>query len=243
LLFEQQKYTKRMKEYSLSPIAWIDTPFNEKFGIPRQSVGLSLARGRIKFREDINVANACRGLDEFSHLWLSFVFHQHSDKKWSDTVRPPRLGGNERVGVFASRATHRPNPIGLSLVKNEGINANGELVVSGVDLLNDTPILDIKPYLDYADCVNEARCGYAPSKPKALKHVSFSKHAEDKLNKINKIQHDFRELLVSILEQDPRPAYKQRLATDPKQYHISLYHWNITWSVTKSGIDVTKIET
>lgn len=231
-----------MTAYELTPIAWIDTPFDEKFGIPRQSIGLSQARGKIKFRADINVANACRGLEQFSHLWLSFIFHKHANKKWSDTVRPPRLGGNERVGVFASRSTHRPNPIGLSLVKNEGVNANNELIVSGVDLLTQTPLLDIKPYLDYADCVQNAKCGYAPFKPSALKNVKFSENAKAQIDKINLNQANFEVLLVSILEQDPRPAYKQDLDIDPKQYYISLYKWNIAWSVCYSDIVVNSIE-
>lgn len=230
-----------MTAYQLSPIAWIDTPFNEKFGIPRQSIGLSQARGKLRFREDINVANACRGLEKFSHLWLSFVFHQHHNKKWSDTVRPPRLGGNERVGVFASRATHRPNPLGLSLVKNEGLNTLNELIVSGVDLLNNTPILDIKPYLDYADYAKDAICGYAPSRPSDLKLVSFSQSANHQIEKINQTQTDFKALLISILEQDPRPAYKQDLKNDPKQYHITLYQWDILWWVRDTGIIVKSI--
>jgi tRNA-Thr(GGU) m(6)t(6)A37 methyltransferase TsaA len=147
---------KSINTFEFRSIGVISTPFKQKFGIPRQSQAISVATGTIQFSPDINPTNACRGLDAFSHLWISFIFHGNRQGIWKDTVRPPRLGGNEKVGVFATRSTFRPNPIGLSVVKNGGLNEHNNLVVEGIDLLDQTPIIDIKPYVHYADSVNHA---------------------------------------------------------------------------------------
>lgn len=230
--------TDLQSKFTLTPIGFIDTPFSQKFGIPRQSHALSLAKGQICFTKHINVANACRGLEAFSHLWLSFIFHEHIDKPWSDTVRPPRLGGNERVGVFASRATHRPNPIGLSLVKNEGLNEKNQLIVSGVDLLCGTPIVDIKPYLDYSDTALDAQCAYANQAPDKSKKVVFDHSLQSQLTQILASHSDFKQLCESVLSFDPRPAYKQSLAQDDKSYSLRLYNIDIQWKVIQETIHV-----
>ncbi|MBF7074765.1 tRNA (N6-threonylcarbamoyladenosine(37)-N6)-methyltransferase TrmO [Glaciecola sp. MH2013] len=238
-----------MSAISIYPIAYISTPFDQKFGIPRQSQALSKARGKITFSENINPQNACRGLEQFSHLWLSFVFHENMDAAYSDTVRPPRLGGNKKIGVFASRSTFRPNPLGLSLVKNKGLNSQGELLVQGVDLLDQTPIVDIKPYIAYADqpefitkSAHDSTAvfsGYAEDKPD-VKAVFIDNMVGESLKLIDKQIPDFSALLINVLQQDPRPAYKRK-QSDNKTYHISLYKHDIAWVVEQNSIRVLKI--
>lgn len=229
-----------IEQLKLNIIGTIHTPFAQKFAIPRQSQALSSAQGRIAFHKDINPVNACREIATFSHLWLSFVFHENLEKGWKDTVRPPRLGGNKRVGVFASRSTFRPCPIGLSLVRNLGLNQNNELIVAGVDLVDATPILDIKPYLPYADCAPAASSGYIDQAEIAKLRVELTPQAECDLQQIEVIHSDFRPLLCEILAQDPRPAYKQK-GQDEKSYALQLYRFDVHWRVNDKGVEVMKI--
>ena len=153
-----------MTEKSIRPIAYIEGDFPEKFGIPRQS-GLVNTQAEIHFLPEYRKPEAFRGLEEYSHLWLIWEFSEAVRTGWSPTVRPPRLGGNKRCGVFATRSPFRPNPIGLSCVKLTGIKKHPEkgmvIEVEGADLMDGTPIFDIKPYLPYADCVPDARGGFA----------------------------------------------------------------------------------
>ena len=217
-------------KFEFRAVGLIATPFKQKFGIPRQSQSLSKAKGVITFASDINPVNACRGLNAFSHLWLSFVFHENKQQAWKDTVRPPRLGGNEKVGVFASRSTFRPNPIGLSVVKNLGLNANKQLMVEGVDLLDQTPIIDIKPYIQYADAIPSAVSGFADRPPSTNMQTRYSTEAKVKLTALLNMHADFEQLLNNILEQDPRPAYKKD-KQDDKIYSLVLYEVDVKWQV------------
>ena len=178
-------------------IAVIHTDFKEKFGIPRQSGRAPSALGRIVFEPEYRVPEALRGIEGFSHLWLIFDFSEAHRESWSPTVRPPRLGGNKRVGVFASRSPFRPNPIGLSCVRLDRVEGS-ELVVSGCDLLDGTPILDIKPYLPAADSHPEAIGGYADG------FVSY------------RLKVDLPEALLSLLPEAKRPALLEALADDPR---------------------------
>jgi tRNA-Thr(GGU) m(6)t(6)A37 methyltransferase TsaA len=221
---------KNAETFEIRSIGVIATPFKQKFGIPRQSQALSRATGVIQFASDINPVNACRGLEAFSHLWISFIFHENIQSGWKDTVRPPRLGGNEKVGVFASRSTYRPNPIGLSVVKNIGLNKCNELVVGGVDLLDQTPIIDIKPYIHYADSVTDAISGYAEGAPAKIMHVNYSPLAYLKLKTALNTYPDFEEVLNNVLEQDPRPAYKSAME-DQKIYSVLLHNIDVKWQV------------
>ena len=163
----------------MNVIASIRNDFQEKFGIPRQSGVVETALSEIIFEPDYRSAEALRGLEGFSHIWLIWAFSASAGKGWSPTVRPPRLGGNARVGVFASRSPFRPNPLGLSAVKLENIvlqSPEGPLLrVSGADLLHGTPILDIKPYLPYADCIPQATGGFAGTKPEPRLEVSAAR--------------------------------------------------------------------
>lgn len=186
----------------MQAIANIHTPFSQKFAIPRQANGLSIAKGVIKFLPQIDVLQALDGIDAFSHLWLLFVFHENLEQGYKSKVRPPRLGGNKKIGVFATRSNFRPNAIGMSLVRNLGLKDN-ELHVGGVDLLNKTPILDIKPYLPYADIDNTAHAGYAEEKPKAGLQVNFADNVCDTLEKLSKQHTDYLPLLVSVFRTRP----------------------------------------
>lgn len=230
--------------YSLNPIGRIATPFQQKFAIPRQSA-LTHARGCITLTEDMADPRVFKGIEDYSHLWLLFVFHETLARGWKPAVKAPRLGGNATMGVFASRSTHRPNSIGMSVVKNEGWRHHEgqvQLFVSGVDLLDGTPIIDIKPYLAYADAVSAARDKLDSYAPLPARPVHFHANAADVADALSLQHPDFRALLSSVLQQDPRPAYRQKLANDPKVYKVMLYHCDISWRVTQGNVEVLRIE-
>lgn len=186
----------------IEPIGRVRTCFGEKFAVPRQPGLCPSAWGRLVFEEKYRRAEAVRGLDGFSHLWLVFGFHLTAGRGWSPTVRPPRLGGNERVGVFASRSTFRPNGLGLSLVRLEGIDESVAeapvLELGGVDLVDGTPVFDVKPYLPYAEAPPEAAGGFAAEEPPRLP-VEDGGHLED-------MEERDRRVVCEALSLDPRPA-------------------------------------
>ncbi len=194
--------------FTLSPIGVIESDYPDKFGIPRQPGLAPAARARLVLPPPFDDPLAVRGLEAFSHLWLTFVFHQ-SPERWTPLVRPPRLGGNARVGVFASRSTHRPNRLGLSLVELLEVDTRRgvRLVLAGVDLVSGTPVLDIKPYLPWAEARPEARAGFAPEAPPRLP-VIFHPSAEATLHQ-REDGGSLRALIVQVLAQDPRPAYRK----------------------------------
>ena len=191
-------------KHTIEPIAYIKSPFTSKFGIPRQS-GLSQVKAEIVFEKDYAVPEALRGLEAFSHLWLVWGFSENLDKGWSPTVRPPRLGGNTRVGVFATRSPFRPNGLGLSSVKLEEIKTDPKagpvIVVSGADLMDGTPIFDIKPYISM-DCHPDAVCGFQEHTREHQLQVLMGD------GMLNLIQPDYRDGLLACLSQDPRPSYQ-----------------------------------
>lgn len=228
----------------MTPIGFIRSPYKQKFAIPRQPGLVPAAQGEIVFTEEFADANCLREIEQFSHLWLLFHFHETAGKGWSPTVQPPRLGGRERVGVFASRSTFRPNGIGMSVVTNLGWKQHsGELIlrVGGMDLLDNTPIIDIKPYLPYADSVADATGGYAQAAPGDAFPVVFSAEAEAALDALAVEYADLRQLVTAILAQDPRPAWRQR-NPDDKQYGMTLYDLNIKWRVGPEQIVVARVE-
>ena len=196
-----------MEQHTLRVIARIRTDFDEKFGIPRQSGLVEELRACIVFEPEYRNPDALRGIEGFSHLWLIWQFSKAVREDWSATVRPPRLGGNERIGVFASRSPFRPNAIGLSCVRLIGTEQSPGLgtvlIVAGADLLDGTPIYDIKPYLPYADCHPEAVGGFAVSAPAAKLDV------KDTENLLNCLPEDKRSALVGVLSLDPRPSYQE----------------------------------
>ena len=213
----------------MRPIAHIHSDFSTKFGIPRQSGVVESLQAEIIFEPEFRSREAVRGLDGYSHVWLIWEFSENVDAPWSPTVRPPRLGGNVRMGVFATRSPFRPNPIGLSCVRLEDItfsDARGPVLhVAGADLMDGTPIYDIKPYLPYADAHPEALGGFAPS-PKETIEV---KSPPELLQKLPEGQ---REALLGVLAQDPRPQYQN----DPvRVYGMSFGGWDVKFRV-KDGV-------
>lgn len=229
----------RVADVTFSPIGYLATPFPDRFGIPRQPRLAPHARGRLRLLRPYDRVEAVRGLEAFSHVWLSFVFHGTSGE-WSPTVRPPRLGGNERVGVFASRSPFRPNPLGLSLVEliNVDTRAGVELTFGGVDLLDGTPILDIKPYVPFVESEPAARGGFIDGPPPQLM-VDFSAQAVAQLRRYKTRWPDLAALLREVLAQDPRPAY----ANDPsRRYGLSLYELEVKWRCSGTRATVEEIE-
>lgn len=202
-----------MQEITFKIIAKIKSDFSEKFGIPRQSGLVEGLRSTIVFEPEFRNADALRGLEGFSHLWIMWIFSENVRNTWSPTVRPPRLGGNKRLGVFATRSSFRPNPVALSCVKIEEIHLDGvngpEIIVSGADLMDGTPIIDIKPYLPYADARPEALGGFA----EAVRQIKLDVQASPDI--LNKLSKDKQQALLEVLEQDPRPAYQE----DPERIY------------------------
>lgn len=216
----------RKTELSIKQIAYIETDFKEKFGIPRQSGRVPSLQGRIVFLPEYRNPEALRGIEDFSHLWLIFDFSESHRDEWSPTVRPPRLGGNKRVGVFASRSPFRPNPLGLSCVRLERVEKTEDkghiLIVSGVDLLDGTPIYDIKPYIPHADCRADAVGAYAD---RASTHRLEVEAPEELLLQIPE---DKRGTVIACIEDDPRPSYQN----DPERvYGMEFAGVNIRFTV------------
>lgn len=229
-------------QFQFNTIGYISSPYKQKFAIPRQPGLIADATGELHLIGPCAKSDFVRGIEAFSHLWLLFVFHETAEHGYSALVRPPRLGGNIRKGVFATRATFRPNPIGLSVVKLEGIReeTNGVvLLISGLDLLDGTPILDIKPYLPYADAIPEAAGGFADTAPCSDMTVSFSANA------VNFCQQQtaypkLASLIEQVLKQDPRPSYKKQRKSE-QHYGMTLYNFNIKWTVNGDHNHVTEI--
>lgn len=217
------------------------SPFKEKFGIPRQP-SLCSIKSELVLEQPYSADGIEIGLDQFSHIWVLFLFHQNLEQGWKPTVRPPRLGGNKKLGVLATRSTFRPNGIGMSVVKLESVKRKEQSVVievTGLDLVDGTPIVDIKPYIAYSDAVN-ADSAYAESAPKPLLEVSFEPSALDSLKQLVEDHSEVKQQIIEILQQDPRPAYKQK-STDDKVYGIRLYHLNIRWQINNQVCQVTEI--
>lgn len=209
----------------ITPIAYIQTEFSEKFGIPRQSGLASGLRGRIVFQKEYRAPEALRGLEGFSHLWLIWGFSANRGGcQWQPTVRPPRLGGNQHMGVFATRSPFRPNPLGLSCVEIESVELDGldgpVIVVKGADLMDGTPIYDIKPYIKYADSRSEAVCGYVDSLQEKTLRVVIP-------DELAKVVPDVQ-ALVEVLSLDPRPSYHD---DSQRGYGMSFSGYNVRFRV------------
>ena len=224
-----------METLTLTPIAHIRTDFPEKFGIPRQSGLVPQLKACIVFEPPYRVREALRGLEDFSHLWLIWEFSQARREKWSPTVRPPRLGGNTRMGVFATRSPFRPNPLGLSCVELDSVDWDAPdgpvLWVRGADLLDGTPIFDVKPYLPYADAHPEAAGGFAPAAPAPL--------AVELPNPLPAgMDPDTLAALRAVLAEDPRPSYQE----DPdREYGMAFGAWNVKFTVREGALTVHNI--
>ena len=229
--------------YCLSPIATISTPFKQKFAIPRQP-NLANAKGQITFTDTYGDPQAFKGLENYSHLWLLFIFHETAARGWKPAVKAPRLGGNATLGVYASRSTHRPNAIGMSVVRNRGLSESDgrpQLSVGGVDLLDGTPIVDIKPYIRYADSIDSAADNLDRYAPIPCRPVHFCATAREQLTLVMEKHPDAAELIESVLAQDPRPAYRQSSENDDKIYKVKLYDFDVSWQVKNGQIEVLSV--
>ena len=220
----------------MEPIAHIRSDFPTKFGVPRQAGLVEELEAAVVFAPPYRVAEALRGIEGFSHLWLIWEFSKNRREGWSPTVRPPRLGGNARVGVFATRSPFRPNPIGLSCVRLERVEPDGPegpmLIVSGADLVDGTPILDIKPYLPYADCHPEAAGGFAGAAPKGALAVDIPPEL------LSRVPENRRRALAAVLAQDPRPPYQD----DPERvYGFGFAGLEVRFRVRDGVLTVTDI--
>lgn len=223
-----------MKDYFLTKIAEIENGFNEKFGVPRQSGLTPSVESKIILEKEFRDGNLLRGIEQYSHLWLIFGFSENEDK-WSPTVRPPKLGGNKRVGVFATRSPFRPNALGLSVVKLlriENSEKGKVLVVAGADLVNGTPIFDIKPYLPYVDSVPGANGGFSEEHKNDFCEVDFSDEAKLLLTKQELSE------LTEILRLNPKPSYKY---DESRVYGLSFKDMNVKFRCTENIIYVTEI--
>ncbi|SDI55738.1 tRNA-Thr(GGU) m(6)t(6)A37 methyltransferase TsaA [Ferrimonas sediminum] len=215
----------------MTPVALCHSPYKQKFAIPRQPRLVPAAVGRLMLQGECNTADVLRGIEQFDYLWLIFSFHQNLHQGWKPTVRPPRLGGNERMGVFATRATFRPNGLGMSAVKLRGVGCDqGQhyLEVEGIDLLDGTPIYDIKPYVPYSDALPDACGGFAQQAPEPMA-VSLSDTARQQMDDAERRQPGFRQLAEQVLAQDPRPGYHKD--DSDREYGVQLHQFDLRWRV------------
>lgn len=224
-------------EVTMQVVAKVRSDFPTKFGIPRQSGLVPELKARIVFEPEYRNPDMLRGLEDFSHVWLLWNFSGNRKNDWSPTVRPPRLGGNTRMGVFATRSPFRPNPIGLSCVKLEQVVTESPegpyLVVSGADLMDGTPIFDIKPYVPYADCHPDALGGFTDRVGEFLLTVECPEEL------LAKIPEESREALLGVLSHDPRPSYQK----DPDRvYGLGFGGMNVRFRVQEDVLTVCEIE-
>jgi tRNA-Thr(GGU) m(6)t(6)A37 methyltransferase TsaA len=231
-------------QFEFKPIGLIHSCFKEKFGIPRQSGLVTAARAMLEILPPFDQNEAFKGLEDFSHVWVIFVFHGIPSGKWHPTVRPPRMGGNRRTGVFATRSGFRPNSIGMSAVRLTKIcrmEGKLNLYLSGVDLLDQTPVLDIKPYLPYADMIPGASGGFASNAPYPSLTVAFTDQSRQTCIEREKTYPGLADLITQVLQADPRPAYMSSVSKRT-EFGMRLYDLNIRWSVRQQTIVVRKIE-
>lgn len=222
---------------SMKMIGKVITDFPEKFGTPRQSGLIWELKGKIEFEPEYRNKEAFRGLEEYSYIWVLWEFSESIRSEWKPTVKPPRLGGNKRMGVFATRSPFRPNPIGLSCVRLDKVCLEGEngpyLLVSGVDMMNNTPVYDIKPYLSYTDSHEEAVCGFADDVMNHELKIIFPKELQDRVPDIK------RAGLTKLLKQDIRPGYIH----DPERvFGVSYAGMNVKFTVAGDILTVCEVE-
>ena len=228
--------------YEMRPVAHVRTDLPGKFALPRQGGRVEELTGRVVFEEGFRDRNALRGIEGFSHLWLIWVFDRVESGKWSPTVRPPRLGGNTRIGVFASRSPYRPNPIGLSCVKLEKIDGL-KLAVSGHDFLDGTPVLDLKPYIPAADAFPEAKAGWRDEADAAELPVDFSENALRKMMYVEKLCGlDLKNFCAVQLSHAPTSPERKRIkALADGCYGIGCRTWQVIYQVNDNGVQVTDV--
>jgi len=230
-------HEREQSAFPMKIIAHIKSEFPTKFGIPRQSGLVEGLRATVVFEPEYRNPDAFRGLEDFSHVWLIWEFSKAVREDWSPTVRPPRLGGNKRLGVFATRSPFRPNPIGLSCVRLEGVELDNELGpvlhVSGADLMDGTPIFDVKPYIPYADCQSQATGGFTQQVERRLLQVSFPEPL------LRQVPEERRDGLIGVLANDPRPSYQN----DPERvYGMAFAGLEVRFRVEEDTLNVVEVK-
>ena len=228
---------------TIEPIGTTHSPFKQKFGIPRQPGLAKHSLGYIEMHPKYSRPEAFDGIEQFSHLWIEFFFHETASKDWKASVRPPRLGGNKKLGCFATRTNFRPNNIGLSVVKFEKIDiSNGKikLYISGHDLLDQTPIIDIKPYIPYSDIITDASAGLFEEAPSSKLTIEFTDNANLQLQQAATHYPKLKKLIKEVLEQDPRPAYMKE-KPNREGFTIRLYNIDIKWTFNDGSITVIEL--
>ena len=225
-----------MNSFNFSSIGFISSCYKEKFGIPRQPNLVKSATTELHLNKQFG-EESVRGLEGFSHLWIHFVFHKTLQQGWHSMVRPPRLGGNAKIGVFASRSPYRPNALGLSVVELLSIEQQQSGIVlqlGGCDLLDKTPVLDIKPYLPYVDALPDATGGFANDLPAASMHVTFSEQAKQQCQQAEaRLNQNITAVITEILCLDPRPSYQQDKISE-RVYAMKLYDFDLRWQYSEN---------
>lgn len=233
----------QQQNFPVEPIGKVVAPFTEKFAVPRQSNLTPSVLSQIIIHPPYGVPEAFAGIEEFSHIWLLFRFHQNLEQGWRAQVRPPRLGGNKKRGVFATRSSFRPNGFGMSVVPLISVESDAQQVVlnvSGLDLVNDTPVYDIKPYIPYADALPEARGGFADERPATLA-VCVTPAAAQQLQQLSNNASALTQQVIEVLAQDPRPAYRKLADQDTNHYGTHFGGFNFRWHVQGDTIEIFEI--
>jgi len=228
-------------KFTLQQIGSIESCYKEKFGIPRQPGLVKTAVAEIILQQPYAQREAIEALKDYSHIWVQFIFHQSIQKHWKATVRPPKMGGNKRVGVFATRSNFRPNPLGLSVVKLEAVNPYNDrvsLIVSGGDFLDGTPVVDLKPYLPYSDSIPNALSGLSCPQTQE-KAVVLTPKATAQLHEISDKHPHFKSFITELLINDPRPGYK---VDSERIYGCHIYDYNLIWKSNTDKITVIAID-
>lgn len=228
--------------YTFETIGIVNSCYKDKFAIPRQAGLVPSATAFIELLEPYNNIDMVKGLDGFSHLWLSFIFHKHVGKGWNHMVKPPRLDGKQKFGVFATRASFRPNPIGLSLVKFESIEQTNKQLfihISGADLLDQTPIIDIKPYIPYSDSIPNALGGFTDDIKESTHHIKYSLEAEKDCLSATLSYPDITNFINQLLSLDHRAYYYKKI---DKIYSTTIYDFDLKWRIIDTNVIIVSLK-
>ncbi len=223
--------------FSFETIGIVHSCYKDKFAIPRQAGLVTASTASIELLPPCNDIEIIRGLEDFSHLWLTFVFHRHVGRGWNNMVKPPRLDGKQRFGVFATRASFRPNPIGLSLVELDKVEQQGPQLlihIKGADLLDQTPILDIKPYIPYSDSLPDAKGGFTDSIKEQLFEVEFTELAEQQTQQAAEKYPQIRTFITQLLSLDHRAYFYKKIA---KTYSTKIYDYDLKWLISENKLE------